>query len=792
MRRDLRNTGCLSVVVRYSGDQPWSFRTGRGIFTTPVVDHEGSAYVGSADGFVYALDKSGECLWRVRTSGIVDSAGLLDHDHLTVGSGDGYLYRIRTDASLPRGVDRIAWTFKALPPEGSGQEVSWWEGNVVAGPDGTLLAGNTAGHAYAVRTDGTQAWVYPTGNAVWTAAAVGADGTSYWGSLDFCVHAVDRHGDCKWTVPTIGFVVSSPALGTDGALYVGSFDGQLYALDAATGEQRWAYMTADSIYSSPALLEVDGSTRAIYVGSTDGCVYALRPDGTLLWRYDTGAIIRSSPVLSRKPEGEEGWIVYVGSSDGVLYALDAEQGTRRWSYDTTMSDPVLADRNSLNGSPALGLTGIHIASEDGSIWYIPYDYPLHHEDPRATTDPAEPIALELEQLLLTTPGGATVREAAPEVGPAAVVALRLVVRRHGVTLDAEIESDVTVTTSAASPVSWRRSGDGHFLFVVPQEFWPSAGSVELHVRGAWTAARGVPGGIALHGDIDQTICFTVARADPSVPLVLGAPEQAVLHLHRLSVALPSFATSVNQIGFDSYDWLVGTVLLEPETERTGALVLFVRGALSDAEGVLRTDPASPFAFSLHGRYEGNSVSVVARGVDLPFSFGDVPMDRFELRFQLDGDLRSSPGASMYGEVVCADVPFYGPLLVDFTRLADEEGRMAASGTFLVGPADPRSPTTRLPAGMHVTAWRLERPTSLKSGSLSVTVTGQVDAGEISVILLDAASKDSVAAPSFREAIAGPDTGATTIVFDIDRQADLPTTVEAIAMFGVVALGRMPV
>ena len=348
MRHDRRNTGATTHRAHYAGDQPWSFRTGRGIFTTPVLGPDGAVYFGSADGVFYALERDGALRWSFRSAGIIDSAALVSAESVTVGSGDGYLYCFRT-AGPGTGSSRLRWRFAAQAPDGSGQQVSWWEGNVEAGPDGLLLAGNTAGHAYALHDDGTPAWIFPTANAVWTAAAVGEDGVSYWGSLDFCVHALDRQGQSRWSVPTLGFVVSSPALGLDGTLYVGSFDGHLYALDAATGAQHWSFATGDAIYSSPALLEVDGRTRAIFVGSTDGSLYAFGPDGAPLWRFDTGDVVRSSPVVSRAPTGEDGWIVYVGSSNGVLYALDGERGTCRWSYDLAMSEPALADRNSLNG-----------------------------------------------------------------------------------------------------------------------------------------------------------------------------------------------------------------------------------------------------------------------------------------------------------------------------------------------------------------------------------------------------------------------------------------------------------
>src|SRR5690348_4503197 len=55
MRHDRRNTGRTAVAGVYHGDKPWRYRTGKGIFSTPVVGGDGTAYVGSADSFFYAV-----------------------------------------------------------------------------------------------------------------------------------------------------------------------------------------------------------------------------------------------------------------------------------------------------------------------------------------------------------------------------------------------------------------------------------------------------------------------------------------------------------------------------------------------------------------------------------------------------------------------------------------------------------------------------------------------------------------------------------------------------------------
>ena len=64
-------------MARYRGDRPWSFKTGRGIFSTPVIGGDGTIYVGSADTYFYAISKDGRLRWRLKTGGLIDAAGAL-------------------------------------------------------------------------------------------------------------------------------------------------------------------------------------------------------------------------------------------------------------------------------------------------------------------------------------------------------------------------------------------------------------------------------------------------------------------------------------------------------------------------------------------------------------------------------------------------------------------------------------------------------------------------------------------------------------------------------------------
>ncbi len=225
MRHDTRNTGRSAIAARWHGDRPWSFATGRGIFSTPVIGADGAIYVGSADRSFYALEPDGRERWRIRTGGIIDAAAAIGRFDrrlrtapLTFGSGDERLYHVRTDRRRLSQARRVLWTFRASRRPATTQLVNWWEGNVGLAPDGTIMAGNTGGAAYALTPAGRLCWAFQTGNSVWTTPAFSRSGASYWGSLDFRAFSLDRDGRERWSKPAAGYFVASPALGADGTV----------------------------------------------------------------------------------------------------------------------------------------------------------------------------------------------------------------------------------------------------------------------------------------------------------------------------------------------------------------------------------------------------------------------------------------------------------------------------------------------------------------------------------------------------------------------------------------------
>ncbi|HQR80145.1 MAG TPA: PQQ-binding-like beta-propeller repeat protein [Actinomycetota bacterium] len=737
MRHDLRNTGASDLPGIDPGTQPWSFQTGRGIFSTPVVAADGTVYIGSADHNLYGLNEQGQEVWRFKTGGIIDTApALLDDRTLIIGSGDEAMYKVSTDPAIPAH-QRTVWTFKpTLPPVEGAQLVSWWEGSPNVGPDGVIYQGNTGGGAYAVNPDGSQKWVYQAQNAVWTVPALDDSGVSYWGSVDLRIFALNPDGTQKWQRTTLGYVTSSPALGPDGTLYAGSFDGSMYALDSADGSVKWKLQTGDHIYSSPALVEQDGALQQIIIGSTDGLLYSVNPAGELLWSYDTGAPIRSSPVVGQPPVPGGTPIVYVGAANGRVIAVNVNDGSLRWGFDTTSAEPALATRNQLNSSPALGPEGVYIGGQDGAVWYVPYDYCLRDGTPDIRCDAAQ-LPTDGSYLYGVDVGGGLVARGLPaQISPAGYFTGRVVVRKQGRTVPARLvpapdpKQLVTIDPPVQADVSV--SGDGRYVFVRPLEMLPANTTFTVTVEALVTTGGPRLGNVPLGtGNLEPFRgSFTAHTGDDGTAWnpKTGADATSGLSLSRLAVPLPPMLTSVNQIGFDFYDWIGGAVQTE------GDPVVWFIGARRDAQGNIVADPSARFAFPVSGPQRGGTFLLSTAGVDLWFTFGPVPLRRFDLRGTFGADGQVLPNSQFLAEAVCADIPGYGSQ-IPATGMCDTQGVITAAGTFLGGTA--QSAALRRVPGMRIGDVTFS-PGSPATLSATIDVPASYTSADhfVSILLLD--------------------------------------------------------
>jgi outer membrane protein assembly factor BamB len=641
----MAQTGLGTAHRSTQGGSQWTFPTGAGIFSSPVVAADGTVYFGSADQTFYALNPDGTTRWTIPTGEIIDSAGLLDDvGRVYFGSGDGTLRA--ADAKT----GAIAWTRQAESPSATHAVLNWFEGNVAIGPDGTLYVPNDNFRLYAVdRAAGAVAWEFTLPDQQWSLPAVDREtGDLYFGDNNLVrllgenTFGLAADGGLIWKSFTAGTVAASPLLTSDGKIVVGAFDGYAHAFAKADGTETWNVATRDHIYASPAVLP-DGT---IVQASCDGTVYAVSPaDGSSRWTFDAGTPFRSSPAVDA--DGD----VYVGGGDGRLYVINPDGSLR---FAMKLIDDV---RNDLNASPALGQSAAYIGGESGEMFSVPYDWclrPQARNDPRCVTSlPPRPDGVSLAwinsfgDLQPTTP--ATIAGNAP-------IILQLVVRSGGVQKLAILDStSVQVTPTPAADVAIAVSGDGKFMTITPiGGFSPGALTIDVQANYLVDLART---GLRLSGGhVGGTVTTTII-SEVAAPSGGAFDPSATYEISRVSIPLPTIMATYNQIGFDQQRYLLGTVATGTQAV---AWMVGAKAPMAGAPSVV--DPATQAILPMAIATSGDMATMSAVGLRLQVQNLTLTLQTFRL------SSRYAPGgapvgtAEIAGSAVCSDVPIYGTFL----------------------------------------------------------------------------------------------------------------------------------
>ena len=310
--KDLEHTGRSSYNGPDVPNLKWIYQTASSnsysCYSNPVIDTDGTIYIGSKDSYLYAINSDGTIKWKFQTGSTIkySTPAIGSDGTIYVGSNDHYLYAINSNGTLK-------WKLQ------TGGYVS----SPAIGTDGTIYVGNFDSYLYAINENGTLKWKFDTGYYV-TPPAIDTDGTIYIGSED--LYAINPDGTQKWKCILSSDGLAPPTLGSDGTIYVGSGESGEYYLYAVNpnGTLKWNFYTGGKVYSTPAI-DTDGT---IYVGSFNNhYLYAINPDGTEKWKFLTGGTVNSSPAI-----GLDGTI-YVGSYDRYLYALNPN-GTLKWNFLT--------------------------------------------------------------------------------------------------------------------------------------------------------------------------------------------------------------------------------------------------------------------------------------------------------------------------------------------------------------------------------------------------------------------------------------------------------------------------
>jgi outer membrane protein assembly factor BamB len=341
---DAQNTHRSPYVGAQTNNVKWTFTTEDRVYSSPAIGADGTVYITSRDGKLYAINPNGSQKW----SCTLGEGSFHDPSSPAIGL-DGTLYVINYDGNL-----------YAINPDGSQK----WTYEIGGGVNATAPQSPTIGIdgkvyvkgdnevpqsvVYAINPDGSLSWTWTNSEnyGAYQYPAIGHDGTVYQTFLN-CIRAFNSDGSLQWEYyPEEGTAPWSPSVGVDGTIYICPTN-TLIALNP-DGSKEWSYTTEGSPGTSPAIwadgtvcvkadelhaINPDGSLKwsvettrhnhSTPAVSADGTLYlgigwdvqAINPDGSPKWSYTTGWTVHSSPAI-----GEDG-TVYVGSLDGKLYAF---------------------------------------------------------------------------------------------------------------------------------------------------------------------------------------------------------------------------------------------------------------------------------------------------------------------------------------------------------------------------------------------------------------------------------------------------------------------------------------
>jgi eukaryotic-like serine/threonine-protein kinase len=260
--------GNLYSLNPESGTENWVFTQANGRYIGAPLAHGNRIYAPSADHRLYALDLSGNEVWRFEGSrGALWAKPLLDEERqlIYLPSMDHHLYAITVE---------------------NGQLV--WEANLNGSVVGTPVLEN---------------------------------GVLYVGSFANSMAAINaNNGTILWTTPVTNWVWAGPAL-HEGRLYFGDLGGSLYSLEARTGRIIWETQPDGPVTATPYIAE-----GTVYFTTEEGMFKALNLDGTQQWTQPVGGKIYANPTPAN-----DLILVSPINTDPLVVGMNLN-GTQRWSF----------------------------------------------------------------------------------------------------------------------------------------------------------------------------------------------------------------------------------------------------------------------------------------------------------------------------------------------------------------------------------------------------------------------------------------------------------------------------
>lgn len=316
-RGDPGLSGYADVAIPDNPALLWTFVTGPRTVSSPVVK-DGVTYWCDRRGKIHGVDPEGAEVFQADLATFVEATPTLRDSLLYIGTIDGSMIAL----SLESG--REIWRFDT---EG---QLSAAPNRVRFGGREALVFGSYDNWLYCVdAADGSLISRYESG--YYLNGAVALQGESMlFGGCDQWVRVIDcRSGVQTDSLLLDAYIPASPAV-VGNMAYVGDYGGNLYALrlkDGKIAESRKIRRPAEQEEGFNSVPAVD--KERVYIINGNRTVLAIRrADGELEWKKMLkGGTGESSPLVCRDK-------LVACTKTGIVSILDKKTGEVLWEYDT--------------------------------------------------------------------------------------------------------------------------------------------------------------------------------------------------------------------------------------------------------------------------------------------------------------------------------------------------------------------------------------------------------------------------------------------------------------------------
>jgi outer membrane protein assembly factor BamB len=267
-----------------NGTKKWEYKLPTPYPMELVLGQDGTIFVGTTRGF-YALNLNGTLKWTLDVGGEKNYVGYPTIDAngtVYVGTADGYLYAIYPNGTLK-------WEYK----------INYWVSASAVDKQGNIYFASRNKRVYCLNSNGTLRWRTREIEYFDNGPVIDDNGTIYLSPRTDWLYAYYPNGTEKWRTD-LPDSEGMPSIAPNGNIIVPGRHYYIMALEPSYGNILWKHPVEDNYDRfPPSVIGADGTVYFAYSNDEQiGYMCALNPDGSLKWKTSFTSDIQPYSLLS--------------------------------------------------------------------------------------------------------------------------------------------------------------------------------------------------------------------------------------------------------------------------------------------------------------------------------------------------------------------------------------------------------------------------------------------------------------------------------------------------------------